>query len=104
MQNQQTRTHFQETQPLVTFIVTYYNLPIPMLCECINSILAQATIVGDLRIPSNPDTVMDAAAQEFDELAVQFRPDDHPLFGSPILICLTLSLPFCTFGPVNVRS
>ena len=40
MQNQQTRTHFQETQPLVTFIVTYYNLPIPMLCECINSILA----------------------------------------------------------------
>ena len=39
MQNQQTHTHFQETQPLVTFIVTYYNLPIPMLCECINSIL-----------------------------------------------------------------
>ena len=25
---------------LVTFIITYYNQPIPMLCECINSILA----------------------------------------------------------------
>ena len=40
MQNQQTHTHLQETQPLVTFIVTCYNLPIPMLCECIDSILA----------------------------------------------------------------
>ena len=27
-------------QPLVSFIVTYFNQPIPMLCECINSILA----------------------------------------------------------------
>ena len=40
MHNQQTNTPLQEAQPLVTFIVTYYNLPIPMLCECINSILA----------------------------------------------------------------
>ena len=31
----------QEKQtPLVTFIIAYYNLPIQMLCECINSILA----------------------------------------------------------------
>ena len=30
----------KDEQPLVTFIVTYYNLPVPMLCECINSILA----------------------------------------------------------------
>jgi glycosyltransferase involved in cell wall biosynthesis len=27
------------SQPLVSFIVTYYNLPVDMLCECINSIL-----------------------------------------------------------------
>ena len=40
MQNQQTHTHLQETQPLVTFIVTCYNLPVAMLCECIDSILA----------------------------------------------------------------
>ena len=40
MQNQQVHTHFQEAQPLVTFVVTCYNLPVPMLCECINSILA----------------------------------------------------------------
>ena len=40
MQNQQAHTHLQETQPLVTFIVTCYNLPVPMLCECIDSILA----------------------------------------------------------------
>ena len=26
-------------QPLVSFIVTYYNLPVDMLCECIDSIL-----------------------------------------------------------------
>lgn len=40
MQNQQDYTSIQETQPLVSFIITYYNLPVQMLCECINSILA----------------------------------------------------------------
>ena len=40
MQNIQNHTSLQKPQPLVTFIVTYYNLPVPMLCECINSILA----------------------------------------------------------------
>lgn len=40
MQNIQDYTSHSTTQPLVTFIVTYYNLPVPMLCECINSILA----------------------------------------------------------------
>ena len=40
MRNKQTNTYSQKTNPLVTFIVTYYNLPIPMLCECINSILS----------------------------------------------------------------
>lgn len=28
------------TPPLVTFIVTYYNLPVTMLCQCLDSILA----------------------------------------------------------------
>ena len=27
-------------KPLVSFILTYYNLPVKMLCECIDSILA----------------------------------------------------------------
>lgn len=40
MQNHKDITLHQEAQPLVTFIVTYYNLPVQMLCECINSILA----------------------------------------------------------------
>lgn len=40
MQSQQTHTQVQKAHPLVTFIVTCYNTPIPMLCECINSILA----------------------------------------------------------------
>lgn len=31
-----------EQRPLVSFILTYYNLPVPMLCECIDSILALA--------------------------------------------------------------
>lgn len=39
MQNNPLRTSVQEAQPLVTFIVTYYNLPVQMLCECIDSIL-----------------------------------------------------------------
>lgn len=30
----------QTSKPLVTFVVSYYNQPVPMLCECINSILA----------------------------------------------------------------
>ena len=29
-----------DQQPLVTFIITYYNQPVPMLCKCIDSILA----------------------------------------------------------------
>lgn len=40
MQNQQIHTPLQETQPLVSFIIACYNLPMQMLCECINSILA----------------------------------------------------------------
>lgn len=40
MQNNPLHTSIQEAQPLVTFIVTFYNLPVQMLCECINSIMA----------------------------------------------------------------
>ena len=40
MQNQQNHTPLQETQPLITFIIAYYNLPLEMLYECIDSILA----------------------------------------------------------------
>lgn len=40
MQNQQDITSFQDSQPLVSFIITYYQLPVQMLCECIDSILA----------------------------------------------------------------
>ena len=39
MQNKQIHTLFQEAQPLVSFNITCYNLPMQMLCECINSIL-----------------------------------------------------------------
>lgn len=31
MQNQQIYTSNQETMPLVSFIITYYNLPVQML-------------------------------------------------------------------------
>lgn len=48
MQNQQTHTYLQEANPLVTFIITYYNIPVPMLCECINSILA-LSLSADMR-------------------------------------------------------
>lgn len=40
MQHQQSNTYLQASQPLVSFIITYYDLPIQMLCECIDSILA----------------------------------------------------------------
>ena len=39
MQAQQTLQKTGQT-PLVTFIVTYYQLPVAMLCECLDSILA----------------------------------------------------------------
>lgn len=38
----------KKAQPLVSFIVTYYNLPIQMLCECINSIMA-LSLTSDVR-------------------------------------------------------
>lgn len=34
------KLNMKEQKPLVSFILPYYNLPIQMLCECINSILA----------------------------------------------------------------
>lgn len=39
MPNQQTHTSLQETQPLVSFIITYYQMPVQMLQECLDSIL-----------------------------------------------------------------
>lgn len=39
MSNQQIHTSVQESQPLVSFIITYYNQPMQMLQECIDSIL-----------------------------------------------------------------
>lgn len=29
----------KSNKPLVSFIITYYNLPVQMLCKCIDSIL-----------------------------------------------------------------
>ena len=39
MQNKQTHTQDMET-PLISFILTYYNLPVSILRECIDSVLA----------------------------------------------------------------
>lgn len=39
MQIKQDSTSRQETKPLVSFVITYYNLPVQMLVECIESIL-----------------------------------------------------------------
>ncbi|MDE6002318.1 MAG: glycosyltransferase [Prevotella sp.] len=50
MQNQQGYTSIQETQPLVSFIITYYNLPVQMLCECINSILALSLLLAEREV------------------------------------------------------
>ena len=40
MQNSPLHTPLQKAQPLVTFVVCYYNLPVQMLCQCVDSILA----------------------------------------------------------------
>ena len=40
MQNQQVNTPLRKSQPLISFIIAYYNLPARMLCECIDSIMA----------------------------------------------------------------
>ena len=45
MQTTQSNT---STLPLVTFIVTYYNLPVTMLCQCLDSIVA-LTLSSDER-------------------------------------------------------
>ena len=42
MQNIKTHTSHQETQPLVSFVIAYYDLPVQMLGKCIGSILALA--------------------------------------------------------------
>lgn len=39
MLNQQATSQNQEAKPLVTFVITYYNLPVSMLTKCIDSIL-----------------------------------------------------------------
>lgn len=40
MQDNPLHTSLQEAQPLVTFVVCYYDLPMQMLCQCVDSILA----------------------------------------------------------------
>ena len=40
MQDSPLHTSLQEAQPLVTFVVCYYDLPMQMLCQCVDSILA----------------------------------------------------------------
>lgn len=40
MQNLKIHTSLQEAQPLVSFVIAYYDLPVQMLCKCIDSILA----------------------------------------------------------------
>ena len=40
MQNSPLHTPLQKAQSLVTFVVCYYNLPVQMLCQCVDSILA----------------------------------------------------------------
>jgi len=40
MQNQQDTSLHRSAEPLVSFIITYYNLPIPLLCQCVDSILS----------------------------------------------------------------
>ena len=49
MQSQQTHTQSLE-KPLVSFILTYYNLPVEMLCECIDSILTLSLHPGEREI------------------------------------------------------
>ena len=56
MQNIKTHTRFQAANPLVTFIITYYNLPVQMLCKCIDSILAQTYTNLELIISDDGST------------------------------------------------
>ena len=49
MQVQQSHTQPQE-RPLISFILTYYNLPVEMLQKCIDSILALAVDAGEREI------------------------------------------------------
>lgn len=49
MQNLQSISKIDK-KPLVSFIITYYNLPVQMLFECIDSILALSLTVGEREI------------------------------------------------------
>ena len=50
MQNNQNLTLLQGSQPLVTFVITCYNLPMQMLCACIDSILALSLTAGEREV------------------------------------------------------
>ena len=38
-------------KPLISFILTYYNLPVNMLCQCIDSILALSLTPEEKTVP-----------------------------------------------------
>lgn len=40
----------EENKPIISFILTYYNLPIQMLCKCIDSILALSLLPSEREI------------------------------------------------------
>lgn len=50
MHHQPTTSPRQEAQPLVSFIIPYYDLPVVMLCECIDSILAAPLTAAEREI------------------------------------------------------
>ena len=50
MHHQSTTSPRQEAQPLVSFIIPYYDLPVVMLCECIDSILAAPLTAAEREI------------------------------------------------------
>lgn len=50
MQNKQVTTSLSQAQPLVSFIITYYNIPLEMLKKCLNSIFSLTLSANELEI------------------------------------------------------
>ena len=81
MQDKQRYSQILE-KPLVSFILTYYNLPAKMLCECIDSILALALRPQEREIiivdDGSATSIVDSLSKYENDLLVK-APDEHCL-------------------------
>ena len=75
----QTQSAYTPDAPLVSFILTYYDLPFQLLCQCIDSILALSLSAAEREIivvdDGSRQSPLTAVADRLDDIVYVRRPN-----------------------------